>query len=310
MKKWSLSDVVVNAWHSEKRATRPRDVIWASEMGKPAFDRYHKMKGVEPTNEPTSRAHFKFFLGDSIESAILMVLERAGFTVEAQKDKEKCRIFEPGLLPVEGRFDAILSADGSWDDAMMRIKSEPLTHTMPLFQAQLAYIDKYAWTVASYCRDKFPDGLKRQVFEIKTINSMMLKSRMNKGTMDRDYYHYHLQLYTYLRYLKMDEGTIFFVSKDDGIFHIENIRVTPQLEKDWLEDVKVMTDIMDKDIVPEFPPFYYLQDGKYKVNYNAVGSSYLTLHTGKDLEEVQREVESQVRRLNYAIKKQQKELNA
>lgn len=299
MTEFSLTDLLVNAWHSQSREMKPRDVIWASEIGKDPFDRYWKMKGVQPSNEPSSRTHFKFFIGDAIEGAILTVLERAGFTVELQKDREKCRVSIPGMMTVEGKFDAIISSNGDWDGALRKMLEEPLS-------LQMAYVDKYANNIAGYCRQKYPNGFPRQVIEIKTINSMILKSKLTKGTLARDYFYYHLQLYTYLKSLGMDKGSIFYISKDDGIFHIEEVQKTQELEDAWMQDVKNITDMVRNDIEPDFPPFYTLVDGKYKVNWSAIGSSYLTKFTGKELEDIKFEVESQVRRLNYQITKENK----
>src|SRR5690606_9498594 len=125
----------------------------------------------------------------------------------------------------------------------------------------------------------------REVIEIKTMNSMVFRSKINKGTLERDYYHHHMQLFTYMKYLGAKSGKIFYISKDDGLFYFVDVVKSKKLEEDWLNDIRQITNYVKNDIVPEFPPSYTFEDGKYKVNWYAVGSKYLTMHTGQTEEE-------------------------
>jgi hypothetical protein len=105
-----------------------------------------------------------------------------------------------------------------------------------------------------------------------------------------------------MKYLGAESGKIFYISKDDGLFYFVDVVKSDKLEEDWLNDIRQMTEYYEKNIIPEFPPAYTFADGKYKVNWYAVGSKYLTLHTGKSEEQFEKEVQSVIRKLNKVQK--------
>lgn len=300
MKNWSISKTLSEGFKSERRPPKEREYIYASEIGKQFFDRYYKMNGYEPSEKLSSRTYFRFFIGDLLEYGILRLFHRAGMQIQVQKGREKCIVETEGLFPVSGKYDAIISADGDWDTAIRNIKITPLDVTE-------SFIDRYAIGIAEYCKKHYPEGFDNQLFEIKTINSMSLKSNMKKGLMAKEYYHYHLQLYTYMKYLGVDKGIIFYISKDDGVFHVQEVHKTEQLEKDWLADVKGITECIRKDIPPEFPQPYRLKNDKYVVDWSVVGSDFLEFAGIEDKEEFQHETKKLVGRLNYKITKAKKE---
>lgn len=296
-----MSDILVNGLKPESRPLKPRKVIWASEIGYSMYDRYHKMRGVPPTESFTSRTYFKFLIGNLVEYGLVRIFERAGMVVEVQKGGEKCRIEVPGAYPVEGKYDAIISSNGNWDEALFEIKNNPLREDESFF-------DRYAQSLAIYCKEKFPQGFNRELFEIKTINSMVFRAYMKKGTLGANYPHHKLQLYTYMKALGANVGNVFYVSKDDGLFHIERVEATKELESEWLKDIKKITKHVESGSIPEFPEPYSLQNGRYKVNWGSVGSNYLHLYNPKiDYGEFLRETKRTVARLNRELKKKEKE---
>lgn len=295
----NMADIFVNGIKPEQRELRPRDYIYASEIGYPMFDRYHQMLGDTVSNDFSARTQFKFLIGNALEYFVQRLWMRAGMTVEIQKGNEKCIVQVGNLLPISGRYDAIVSADGDWDRAIWEIQNHPLPEIE-------FFIDKAALSMAQYCKEKYPDGFPREIIEIKTMNSMVFRSKVTKGILERDYYHHQLQLYTYMVYHGAKTGKVFYISKDDGLFFFVDVVESKKLKKDWLTDIATITKHYREGIEPEFPPGYTFQDGKYKVNWYAVGSKYLTMHTGKTEEEFEKEQQSIVRKLNKQVKEQQK----
>lgn len=302
MDNWSLDKVITEDMFPPGREPKKRDVIWASELGSPYFDRFHKMSGHKPTNDFTARSKGKFLLGEAAEFSYTEIFARAGMIVETQKAKEKCRVEVNGLLPVEGKFDAILSAPGgdAWDKAIKEIEDHPLPERM-------FYIDKYALPLAKHLKEKYPNGMERKLFEIKTINSQVFLSKIKSNNLVTDYFHHHLQLYTYMQSLGFKTGYVWYISKDDGSFMIVEVQDTPELKAAWIEDVKQMTYYIDNNIEPEFPEWYQFANGKWKTNFYARYSGFLTLKTGLTPEEFSILTSNHVKELNNEIKKLAKE---
>jgi len=309
MKRVDLADIHKNGMQPAKRELKERDYIYASEIGYPFYTRYQKMHAVPASNDFDARTLFKFFIGNLLEYGIQRLWQRSGMTVELQKGGEKC-IVQPykDLLPVSGKYDAIISSDGDWDKAIWEIKHRPLDD-MEFF------IDIYALPMAEYCKKQYPNGFPREIVEIKTINSMVFRSKLKKGTFIEDYYHHQLQLYTYMQAFNAKTGKIFYISKDDASFMFVNVVESEKLKKDWYDDVKLMTEFHRKSIEPEFPKPYKLKngsyrgfpDGKYDVNWYALGNQYLTHYTGLTKDEFEKEARKIVRKLNKELKEAQKE---
>ncbi len=62
----------------DAREFKPRDYIYASEIGQGMYDRYLSMKGVITSNPPNEIALRKFKLGNMIEDFFKLVLYEIG----------------------------------------------------------------------------------------------------------------------------------------------------------------------------------------------------------------------------------------
>ena len=292
---------MINGMKPESRPRKARNRIYASELGYPMLDRYHKMLATPTNTDFSSRTFHKFFLGDLVEYGYIRIWERAGITVETQKGGEKLIVQVDGALPVSGKYDAILSAVGDWDRYLWEIENNPLPE-------HENFIDRYAKAILLYCKAEYPDGFKREIFEMKTINSQVFRARMKSGTIKESYFYHHLQCYTYMKALGSDRGNILYISKDDGLFHIEKVEKSPELDALWLKDVMTITDHINNRKEPEPEPLYKMIGKRYQVNWGAVGSNYLHLFSDKDKDELQYETKKIVNNLNAKIRREEKAL--
>ena len=303
MKNWSMKDILANGLAPAEREIVPRDAIWASEIGTDMYARYQKMKGKHPSNKFTARTYFKFFVGDALENAITKVFRRCGMIVEVQKGGDTCVVETEGCFPVRGKYDLIISSDGDWDKALWKIENEPLHH-------EDSFVDRYSKPMALYCKENYPDGFEREIFEIKTINTNSLRAHLRAGTMKEAYYYHYMQIYTYMRHMGAKTGKILYISKDDGLFYIADVIESTKLENDWLEDVKKITNIIKNNIEPPFPKPYKMIGGKWKKDWFAIGNSFLTMGTGKTKDEMEKIATDKVKELNKELKIKKKEQDA
>jgi len=87
------------------RESKPRDYLWASEIGKSHFDIYHKMIGTKPDNPITLEGLKKMKAGELFEEAFVSDLRNKGVKFTAQEKIElpetKDRLKITGKIDVE-----------------------------------------------------------------------------------------------------------------------------------------------------------------------------------------------------------------
>src|SRR5574343_412481 len=102
MKSWSIQKIWNEMLVSE-RELKPRNYIYASEIGQPYLDRYLKMKGVKPTNAFEPRFLRIFYCGHIFEEEVVeRIFKILGIFIISQV---RVVYKERGLLPVVGRHD-------------------------------------------------------------------------------------------------------------------------------------------------------------------------------------------------------------
>src|SRR5262245_51894370 len=101
---WAFIDVWNASLIKPDRDMKPRENIWASEIGYSYIDRYLKMTGVKQTNPPNERALRKFQAGNLWEWVIGFILKRAGILQGKQRSVD---FQQPGMLNVTGKLDFI-----------------------------------------------------------------------------------------------------------------------------------------------------------------------------------------------------------
>ena len=267
MMTWSFGQV----WNEslanrEERELKPREHIWAGEVGGAFIDRYLKMNATIPTNPPNARSLRKFEAGNMMEWLVELVLRRAGILIEKQKWLE---YQYPDLLRVTGKLDHLAGGNPDWEKAVEEIKSLELPE----------FFNRGTYAIIDHFREKFPDGLKEIVIEVKSTSSMQFD--MRERTKQPQPQH-ALQLFHYLKALDLPEGHIVYVSKDDlrmiefGIFNPSPI------EDIYKADIAKMTEFIRTKTEPDKEPLISFdgQNGKFSKNWRVEYSNYLTMLYG------------------------------
>jgi hypothetical protein len=108
-------------------------------------------------------------------------------------------------------------------------------------------------------RNRFPDGLKKTIFEIKSANTRSFKMKKTEGAAPN----HKLQLLTYLKAYNIYEGHIIYINKEYGDMQEFIVRVDdPELNKIWEDDVSKISRYIKEDIRP--PLVFDEKDWRYK----------------------------------------------
>ena len=261
--KWSFT----NIWNEsleqrEQRELKPRNRIWASELGGAYIDRFLKMKGEPQTNPPNARSLRKFEAGNMMEWIIEMVLKRAGILQESQK---WIQYQYDGLLPVTGKLDFYAGGLPDWNEAIKKIEALDLPE---FFKRATHQIIEH---LKSYNKE-----LEKIIIEVKSCSSFMY-DRYEKYGLESSKNHV-MQTFHYLKADKMPEAHLTYICKDDlrmlefGIFN-------PSRYEDWYkEDIEKMTVYYNSDIQPPLEPeaIYNEYTAKFSTNWKITYSSYLS----------------------------------
>lgn len=293
MNNWTLQDIWNETLLEKPWAVKPRDYMRASEIGTSMVDRYLRMKGVQPTNPFDARVLRVFEVGNLYEWLVRIVLIRSGLLIATQTE---IKIEGENHLPVIGHLDFIGGGKPNFDEANKLI---------PILES--IHFPKRMMTVAEALikdlSEKYPDGLPPLLYEIKSINSMVFW-RKDK-ILDRAYDHHIMQLYTYLKGTKMQEGRILYISKDD--LTVAEFAVIPDadMEAKWQDDVSKMTKFLKEEKQPPLPPqvAWNIERQKYEVNWMIARSSYFDLLIKQDKKEWERLMGNLASRANARVKK-------
>ena len=271
-----LSWSIYSMWNDSlerrtERELKPRQNMWASELGGSFVDRYLKMTAVVPTNPPNPRSLRKFEAGNLWEAIVGYVLKRAGLLLDAQG---WLAYQYPGLIQVTGKLD--YKAGG-----------------IPNFQLAKEILDKeFSWLPETIRRgtDAIITGLSEKyamqplneiVLEIKSCSSFMFDVYERSGHANPNH---KLQLFHYLKASGLSEGHVLYICKDDcrmleiGVFNVEG----GETEKEYKSDIETMTKYLKAG---ERPP---LEDAivfdkeftRFSANWKVAYSNYLTFLYG------------------------------
>lgn len=262
---WSLAKIWNQSFETRPdRPYEPRDRIWASELGGSYLDRYLKMKGEEPSNPPNSRSLRKFEAGNLFEAIIGYVLKRAGVFISGQ-DRLEYQI--PGLLPVSGKLDFLAGGKVDYDKALSTIETE--------FSWLPESISRATVGIVKDLKEKYPDGLKEIVLEVKSCSAFMFENYERKGTASPQH---KLQLFHYLKTLGKDEGHVVYVCRDDLRLLEVGITNPSPIEELYKKDIETMTGYFKAGEQPpkENPLVFDADFGRFSANWKVAYSGYLT----------------------------------
>jgi len=250
--------------NQEERVLKPRNNIWAGELGGAMVDRYLKMKAVPFTNPPNPRSKRKFEAGNIWEAIIGFVLTRAGII----QSKQNWLSYQyPNLLQVTGKLDFVAGGTPDYDKANTVIQKD--LGWLPPF------ISRATQAIVSKLKEQFPDGLKDIILEIKSCSSFMYEIYERNKTASPQH---KLQLFHYLKALGLDEGHIVYISKDDARLLEFGIFNPSTLEQAYENDIKQMTQYFSSNIEPPKENFIIFDPEfrKFSANWRVGYSNYLT----------------------------------
>ena len=258
---WNIKDLLGDLMGATAEVKpEPRAEIWASDLGKPYVDRWLQMKGVPYSNPPTGKDLVTFFLGKQIELGLEQMLTRCGI---AYKTQERLTIRAQDCLPVVGRPDLVIEVT-NWQEVVAgvdeQVNAQPAQRADPQRQALKGLLTLW--------QKRCPEGLLPTVFEIKSLNSAAFKYHRGQEGLSNAYPHHRLQLYTYMRSLKLAEGHLVYVARDTGWIEEVVIRPTEELEQAWLHDVETMSRYYQSDQCPPLEPLQVEGKKNWRVSYS------------------------------------------
>jgi len=294
--KWSFYQVWNESLEQRKeREIRPRQNIWASEIGGAKIDRYLKMKGIKPTNPPNPRSLRKFEAGNIWEAIIGYVLNRAGIL---QSKQDWLSYKYDGLLEVTDKLDYIAGGIPDYNKAK-KVISE--------FNWLPPFIAKATLAIVGRLKEKFPNGLDNIILELKSCSSFMFEKYETNPDAPN---HHKLQLFHYLKAKNMSEGHIVYVCKDDARLIELGVFNPSPTEEEYKKDIEEMTNYIQNNIEPEKEKFIEF-DGRFFANWKVGYSTYLTklynFKTQKEFDDVYKPVVERWNRVLGRIK-EKKEL--
>jgi len=248
-----------------ERELRPRNRMWASELGGGYLDRYMKMKGIKPTNPPNPRSMRKFEAGNMMEWIVGLILKRAGILVDNQ---EWLSYQYPSLLEVTGRFDFL--AGGKPD--MEKAKKLFQFFELPEF------FGRAMESIINHLNEKYPNGLDKTILEIKSCSSFMMERYEKTGV---DIKH-ALQSFHYLKAKNMPEAKVVYISKDDLLLLECDVKNPSDIERIYKEDIERMTHYVLSNEEPPKEKLILFDESscKFSSNWKVSYSNYLTMIYG------------------------------
>lgn len=257
--KWHLAAIWNQVATKTNRPLKPRDYIYASEIGYAYCDRFLKMKAKPFTNPPNNRSLRKFFAGNVWEYLIKLVLLKAG--IYRQEEVTLNSTPYRGLLDVHGRCDFIAGGIVDLEKCKYILERELF---MPDFMAETFEAVFAQW-----------DGknLEEKIMELKAVSSYAIKIAEARGFVSKSHM---LQAFHYSKKAKLPASVV-SICKDDATM-IET-EVTSDLEKHYKADIKTMTEYFTKDQMPPIEPLVQFDEdlGKFSRNFRVEYSPYLSL---------------------------------
>jgi hypothetical protein len=225
------------------------------------IDRYLKMTGEKPSNPYDARTLRKFEAGNLAEWVVGMVLKRAGVAYVPQKWTS---FRYPNLLEVTGKSDYYAGGKPDWE----KTKAEVQALGLPDF------FDRATLAIIKYFSEKYPDGLKNIILEVKSCSAMMF-DRYNKLGVDP---RHACQAFHYLKGNDLDEAHVVYFCKDDlRIAELGVLNPSP-IEDIYKDDIENITYYYTRSIEPKHEDELIFDEiaGRFSANHKVKYSNYIT----------------------------------
>lgn len=275
---WSFFQIANDAAIRPNYPVKPRDYLWATDLGNAPVDVYLKMMGEQFTNPANDRSMRKFHAGDVWEFYAYLVLYFAG-VLRASQDH---MVFQyPGLLKVTGRWDFLAGGKPDWTKARETIKLFPMTDVISDYFQRM--IDKFEAQFGS-------QELKEIIIECKSVSSFMFPryQKTQRGSIGNE-----IQLFHYEKSQGKDEGHIVYINKDDSEmleFPVWNPG-NGEIEAEYKKRIELLTHYYNAKEQPPLEKEIIFDEDTYRFNKNwkIEYSPYLTKLYGYQTPEAYRE---------------------
>lgn len=271
MKTLRFTDIWNESVITEHRPLVKRDYCWASELYKPLVDRYLAMNATPKTNPPNIRSLRKFYAGNVWEFIAGLVLYQLGII----QDKQEEVWVNDTPIAVKGKLDYLVGGIPNYSKARDAIKSYPFQKEMT--SRFMKVIDNFEETMGV-------EEIKPMVHEIKSCAKYLIDKIQGGGCVEG----HDLQIYHYLRGLKLDEGHIAYISKDDALMAERVITANKALATKYELDLSHLKVYLDDKAQPPPAPLILFEE-KFNQNFSVEYSEYLTLVYGFETPEHYRE---------------------
>lgn len=262
---WSFA----NIWNEsllqrEEREIIARDYLWATDLGKSTVDAWLALKGEKPTNPPDARALRKFEAGNIWEWIMKLILIRAGILHAEQVHVS--HQYE-GLLKVTGRLDYIAGGTVDYEKGIAQLDDLLLPS---LFK-------RAGENIITHFKEKYPDGLKKTVLEIKSTSAFMFEvyEKIHKAGKN-----HRMQAFHYVKSDQTDtnEAHIVYVSKDDCRIAEYGVLNPSSTETEYKEAIARVTAFYNANEMPPLEPLIVWDDDlcSFQKNWKVEYSPYLT----------------------------------
>lgn len=261
---WDLAEVWNNAFdRSEVREYKPRDYVYATELGKSNIDIYLALKGEKPSNAPDGRAQRKFEAGNYFESLVKVILLRAGILIAEQVPLRK-QI--EGMVMVSGRLDFLAGGQIDWEKAR-KFSEAPEFSFLPekSKEAFMQIIDYLALT--------YPAGMPRMIMDLKSCSASMFENYLRMGHGSESHM---LQVAHYLISSEMPLGRLDYLCRDD-LRLISYPVVVEDIRPLYEKRLKEITEMLKKGEPEKEKEIVWNPDlKKFQANWKVQYSNYLT----------------------------------
>ena len=314
--KWSI----MGFWNqllesTTKYPAKERDYISMSDIGKNYWDRYQKMTGVEVTNPFDDRTLRVFAAGDEIHNLMKNVFKALGIFINSQDDLDANFQQQWSIIPatkdtlkVLGKYDILVG--GKVDVEQTRKQCETMGFS--------PFVKGRTIMMAEFLKEKYPDGLPKIIYEIKSVNSLAFWNK--KDYLGDAYPHHKAQCFGYLKANNIPEGRVLYVSKDDlMVAEFPVLLNDKKMDQEFGKDLREMTYFFTNKIEPPKPEnvnfdnlkkFRFqldskkiVMEGTYDYNWEVARSQYFTKMTGfKDVEKWKESIKGDLQKANSELK--------
>ena len=256
---WNLASIWNQVALKENRELKPRDYIYASEVGSPLCDRFLKMNAVPFTNPPNNRSLRKFLAGNLMEFVVKSILIAAGIykhdevKVDAQPYAD--------CLEVHGRLDFVAGGYIDEELAYRHLTALNLPDYLTVIGQKI---------IDAYCGQE----LVKRILELKAVSTFAMDKveRTNRAIANHSLQAYHYQKNGGIA------AAICYVCKDDcrmAQFNVYENEAEPLYRK----DLEQITYYYRKGEQPPKEPLAKFDDGlgKFSKNLGVEYSPYLTM---------------------------------